>query len=67
MYEFHIPTMTCGGCRTMVERAIKAADPSALATIDLASRKVQVQTALHPAVISQAIEQAGYPATGSQF
>ncbi len=67
MYEFHIPTMTCGGCQSAVERAIKSVDANAIATIDLTSRKARVQTALHPAVIGQAIEQAGYPATVSHF
>lgn len=63
MYEFDIPNMTCGHCKGTVEAAIKSADPSASATIDLTSRKVTVQTALHPADISNAIEQAGYPVT----
>jgi copper chaperone len=67
MYEFHIPTMACGGCRNAVEQAIKSADASALATIDPTSKRVQVQTALHPAIIGQAIERAGYPVTASQF
>jgi copper chaperone len=67
MYEFDIPNMTCGHCKGSVEKAIKSADPSASATIDLTSRKAKVQTALDPTVISKAIEQAGYPVTVSRL
>ncbi|WP_426131408.1 heavy-metal-associated domain-containing protein [Pararhizobium sp. PWRC1-1] len=61
MYEFTIQNMTCGHCKGTVEKAIKAADPAAVATVDLASRKASVETTLDPAVIGQAIEDAGYP------
>ncbi|ANP86001.1 heavy-metal-associated domain-containing protein [Rhizobium leguminosarum] len=67
MYEFDIPNMTCGHCKGTVEKAIKSADPSADVTIDLASRKAKVETALDPSVIGQAIEQAGYPVTISRL
>lgn len=60
-YEFDVKNMTCGHCRGTVEKAIKAADPAAVATIDLASKKATVQTSLDPAVISDAIKNAGYP------
>lgn len=65
MYEFHIQNMTCGHCKATVEKAIRSADPSATATIDLTSKKALVQTALDPSVIGRAIEQAGYPVTVS--
>lgn len=61
MYEFNIQNMTCGHCKGTVEKAIKAADPAAVATVDLASKTASVETALDPAVIGQAIEKAGYP------
>jgi len=61
MYEFDIPNMTCGHCKGTVEKAIRAADPGAVATVDLASKKATVETTLDPAVIGHAIEEAGYP------
>jgi|UPI00056C78FA copper chaperone len=61
MYEFDIRNMTCSHCKSTVEKAIKAADPVAVTTVDLASKKATVETLLDPAVIGRAIEQAGYP------
>tara|TARA_R110002126_G_scaffold289169_1_gene443719 strand:+ start:207 stop:428 length:222 start_codon:yes stop_codon:yes gene_type:complete len=61
-YEFDVKNMTCDHCRGAVEKAIIAADPAAVVTIDLAARKATVQTSLAPVVISDAIQNAGYPA-----
>jgi copper chaperone len=61
MYEFDIPNMTCGHCKGTVEGPIKATDPASVATVDLASKKATVETTLDPAVMSLAIEAAGYP------
>ncbi|MFF0924490.1 heavy-metal-associated domain-containing protein [Rhizobium leguminosarum] len=60
MYEFDIKDMTCGHCASTVEKAIKAADPEASATIDLTARTARVQSKLEPAAIKAAIEKAGY-------
>ena len=66
MYEFDIPSMSCGHCRSTVEKAIASADPSASSTIDLTAKKASVRTAVDPSVISQAIENAGYPVVSSR-
>ncbi|MBY3177609.1 heavy-metal-associated domain-containing protein [Rhizobium leguminosarum] len=63
MYEFDIKSMTCGHCASTVEKAIKAADPEASATIDLTARTARVQSKLEPAAIKAAIEKAGYPSS----
>lgn len=63
MYEFNIQNMTCGHCAGTVEKAIKAADPTAQAKVDLPTRTAKVETALNPATIAAAIENAGYPNT----
>ncbi|MBY5707598.1 heavy-metal-associated domain-containing protein [Rhizobium leguminosarum] len=63
MYEFEIQNMTCGHCAGTVEKAIKAADPEASATIDLTARIARVQSKLEPAAINAAIEKAGYPSS----
>lgn len=61
MYEFNIQNMTCGHCKATVEKAIRATDPAAIATVDLTSKKATVETNLDPAAIGQAIKDAGYP------
>ncbi|WP_426128698.1 heavy-metal-associated domain-containing protein [Pararhizobium sp. PWRC1-1] len=38
MYEFHIPTMTCGGCKSAVEQALKSVDAARSRAIDLTLR-----------------------------
>lgn len=63
MYEFDIPDMSCGHCVSTVSKAIKTADPDAVANIDLMKRKATVDSKADPAVFRIALEQAGYPVT----
>jgi copper chaperone len=63
MYEFDIPDMSCGHCVSTVSKAIKSADPEAVANIDLMRRKATVESKTDPAVIRAALEAAGYPTT----
>lgn len=67
MYEFDIQNMTCGHCASTVEKAIKAADPSASASIDLVAKIAKVDTKNDPASINAAIVKAGYPSTFKQI
>jgi copper chaperone len=62
MYEFSIPDMSCGHCVSSVTKAIKAVDPDAVADVDLTKRKAAVETKVDPKTISDALENAGYPA-----
>jgi copper chaperone len=59
--------MTCGHCASTVEKAIKAADPEASASIDLGGKTARVETKLDPAAINAAIENAGYPSSFKQI
>jgi copper chaperone len=63
MYEFDIPDMSCGHCVSTVSKAIKTADPDAVANIDLTRRKATVESKTDPTTIRAALEAAGYPAT----
>jgi copper chaperone len=63
MYEYDIPDMSCGHCVATVTKAIKMADPDAIAAVDLASRKATVESRIDPQAIGAALEDAGYPAT----
>ncbi|EJL90924.1 copper chaperone [Polaromonas sp. CF318] len=60
--EFNIPAMSCGHCAGAITKAVKALDPAAQVNVDLASKKVVVQTAQDRQAVAAALAQAGYPA-----
>ena len=60
MFELTLPGMTCGGCARGVTAAIKAIDPTAEIVTDVASRKVQVTTAVDIDAVKDAVKNAGY-------
>lgn len=45
MHVFEIKNMTCGGCVNGVTKAVLAVDPKAHVEVDLASKKVMVESA----------------------
>ncbi|PPE73473.1 heavy metal transporter [Solimonas fluminis] len=62
MYQFHVPTMTCGHCVARVTRAVQSADPRARVQIDLAGKTLSVESTASDASLRQALSEAGYPA-----
>lgn len=60
--EFTIPAMSCGHCAGAITKAVKALDPAAQVNVDLASKKVVVQTPRDRQAVAAALAQAGYPA-----
>lgn len=60
--EFTIPAMSCGHCANAITQAVKALDPAAQVNVDLASKKVVVQSSQDRQVVAAALAQAGYPA-----
>ena len=60
MLEFQVGGMTCGGCARAVTNAVKSVDGTATIQVDLASRRVTVETAADAAKVQSAIEEAGY-------
>lgn len=62
MFELTVEKMKCGGCSANVERVVKTLDPEATVTVDLSSKKVQVEGQMDAAVLVDAISKAGYPA-----
>ena len=62
MISLRVTGMTCSSCATAVERIIKAQDPQAMVSVDLAAGQVDVRTPLPAAVLAAAIEAAGYGA-----
>ena len=60
--EFKIPSMSCGHCVGAVTKAVKAVDPQAEVTVDLATKKVTVQTSGERQAVAASLTEAGYPA-----
>ena len=61
---YQVSGMTCGGCARSVERAIKAAAPTATVSVDLAAGRVTVDGAEAP-VVAKAIDDAGFEFKGA--
>ena len=61
MIEFEIPDMTCGHCASMVSATLTLADPDCKVSVDLARRKVSVQTTEEQSALVEALTEAGYP------
>lgn len=61
MIEFQIPDMTCGHCAAMVSSALAQAAPGCKINVDIAQRKVSVQTTENKSALVEALTEAGYP------
>lgn len=61
MIEFQIPDMTCGHCASKVSTTLALVDPDCKVNIDLAQRKVSVQTTEEKSALVDALTEAGYP------
>jgi copper chaperone len=66
MYELHVDGMTCGGCANSVKRSIQAIDSVATVDVDLASKKVRVNTQASIDDVSAAVTGAGYEVVSAQ-
>ena len=60
--EFNIPAMSCGHCAGAITQAVKSLDPAAQVHVDLASKKVVVQSSQDRPALAAALAEAGYPA-----
>lgn len=58
--QFHIETMTCGGCARGVTKAIQSVDPEAEVAADPPSRKVEVKTSAPREALAAALTEAGF-------
>ena len=61
MIEFDVQAMSCGHCVSAVSQTIKAMDPAARVEVDLANKKVKIESEESPARLAQALAEAGYP------
>jgi copper chaperone len=58
--QFHIETMTCGGCVRSVTRAIQSVDPAARVTADPGTHKVDVTSSVPREKLAAALTGIGY-------
>ena len=65
MYELEVEGMSCGHCVSSVTKSVLAIDPAAKVDVDLAAKKVRVDSQAALPAISSAIAEAGYPVVGS--
>jgi copper chaperone CopZ len=63
--EFNIPAMSCGHCAGVITQAVKSLDPAAQVNVDLASKKVVVQSVARPAGRSGGAGRSGLSRTVS--
>lgn len=61
MHEFQLPDMTCGHCAGMVGKTLQLADPDCKFQVDLATRKVSVQSVESRELLVEVLTEAGYP------
>lgn len=60
MFDFQVNGMTCGSCARAVTNAVKSVDAAADVQVDLATKRVTVESAADAAEVQSAIEEAGY-------
>jgi Cu+-exporting ATPase len=63
MYELTVEDMSCGHCVGRVTRSVQALDQAAKVEVDLATKKVKVDSTADLDAIARAIDAAGYPVT----
>ena len=61
MYELTVDGMSCGHCVGRVTKSVQGVDPAAKVDVDLASKKVKVDSKADVDEIADAIDEAGYP------
>lgn len=65
MIEFRIDDMTCGHCASTIAKAVQSLDQAAKVEVDLAAKRVRVDSQLDPAKFAAAIVGAGFTPTGA--
>lgn len=66
MYELEVEGMSCSHCVGRVTKSILGIDAAAKVEIDLATKKVSVESQAAMAAIASAVAEAGYPVTSSR-
>lgn len=65
MYELQVEGMRCGGCARSVTKTVQSIDSNATVDVDLAGKKVRIDSRASLDAVKSAIREAGYPVTAS--
>jgi len=60
LIEFNIEAMSCNHCVKAVTEAVKAVDPQATVEVDLATKRVRVESQAPSSKLAAALDEAGY-------
>ena len=60
MIEFKVEDMTCGHCAATITKAVKEVDASGRCEVDLAAKRVRIQSEEPADAFRDAITEAGY-------
>jgi len=60
MTEFQINDMTCSHCVSTITKAVQSLDQAAKIDIDLATKRVRVESPVGPLKLAEAIRRAGF-------
>lgn len=61
MTVFYVPDMSCGHCRSAIEKAISTKDAGAEIIFDMDARKVQVASRVPASELAALLKDEGYP------
>ena len=61
MIEFTLPAISCGHCVRAVTEAVTEVDPQARVEVDLASKRVAIESTREREPLARALAEAGYP------
>ena len=65
MTEFQINDMTCNHCAATITKAVHSLDRAAKVEVDLAAKRVRVESPVGPAMLAAAIRGAGFTPSGT--
>ena len=60
MIEFKVDDMSCGHCVAAITKAVKEVDANGKVDVDLAARRVRIESTHAAREFSAALEEAGY-------
>ena len=58
--KYHIENISCEGCARSIAKVVKATDPQALVTVDVATKMVDIRSAAPEDSLRRALTAAGY-------
>ena len=61
MIELTVPDISCGHCVRAVTEAVQRLDDAAKVDVDLASKRVRIESAVPRERIAEALTEEGYP------